>query len=185
MLNLLHCKIPIAFFVSFDQIIIMQNDQLIEKFYSAFQQRDYRTMQECYSDDVIFSDPVFLVLKGQEVKDMWEMLCKNAKDFSLNYSDITLIDEEYATCVWVATYTFSKTGRRVVNRIKAYMRIRDGKITEHSDAFRLSTWIGQALGWKGVLFGWTGFMKRAVQKNARKNLASFMNKKHGTEDQPL
>jgi len=57
------------------------------------------------------------------------------------------------------------------------MKLKDGIIIEHSDAFRLSKWIGQALGWKGVLFGWTGFMKKAVQKNALKNLQRFMEKK--------
>ena len=157
------------------------NKQVIERFYTAFQQLDYKTMQDCYSDDIVFSDPVFLVLHGDETKSMWEMLCKNAKEFSLTFSDIELLDEEYATCKWVATYTFSKTGNRVVNNIKAFMKLKDGKIIEHSDAFRLSTWIGQALGWKGVLFGWTGFMKRAVQKNARKNLTNFMEKKNASK----
>lgn len=156
------------------------NQQVIERFYTAFRQLDYKTMQDCYSEDIIFSDPVFLTLQGEEVKAMWEMLCRNAKDFSLSFSDIQLLDEEYATCRWTATYTFSKTGRRVVNHIKAFMRLRDGKITEHSDAFRLSTWIGQALGWKGVWLGWTGFMKKAVQKNARRNLEKFMQKKSDT-----
>jgi len=153
------------------------NQQVIERFYNAFQQLDYATMQDCYSDDIIFSDPVFGLLKGEEAKAMWEMLCKNARDFKLTYSDIELLDEEYATCKWTASYIFSKTGNKVENKIKAYMRFRDGKIIEHSDAFRLSTWLSQAMGWKGVLFGWTGFMKRAVQKNARKSLDAFMNKK--------
>jgi len=58
------------------------NKQIIEKFYSAFQQLDYRGMQNCYSDDIVFSDPVFLLLRGNEAKAMWEMLCKNARDFS-------------------------------------------------------------------------------------------------------
>jgi ketosteroid isomerase-like protein len=150
------------------------NQQIIGRFYSAFQKLDYATMNNCYSDDIIFSDPVFGLLKNGEVKAMWEMLCKNAKDFSLTYSDIQAIDEEYYTCKWTATYTFSKTGRKVVNQIKAFMRIHEGKIIEHSDAFRLSTWIGQALGWKGILFGWTGFMKRKIQKTARRNLEKFI-----------
>ena len=150
------------------------NKQVIERFYSAFQQLDYQAMQDCYRDDIVFSDPVFLVLTGNEVKAMWEMLCKNAKNFTLSYSDIVLLDDEYATCNWTASYTFSKTGNNVINPIKAFMKLKDGKIIEHSDAFRLSTWIGQALGWKGVLFGWTGFMKRAVQKNARKSLEKFL-----------
>lgn len=153
------------------------NKEVIHRFYTAFQQLEYKTMQNCYSEDIVFSDPVFGFLHGDEVKAMWEMLCKNAKDFSLTYSDIELIDDEYATCKWTAGYTFSKTGRRVVNNIKAFFRLKDGKIIEHSDGFRLSAWIGQALGWKGVLFGWTGFMKRAVKKNARKNLKIFIDKK--------
>jgi ketosteroid isomerase-like protein len=153
------------------------NEDIINRFYSAFQKLDDKTMNDCYAEDIVFSDPVFLVLKGDEVRAMWEMLCKNATDFSLTYSNIQMLDEEYATCNWVATYTFSKTGKKVVSRIKAYMKFYEGKIVEHSDAFRLSTWIGQALGWKGVLFGWTGFMKRAVQRNARKNLVKFMERK--------
>ena len=157
------------------------NKQTIERFYSAFQRLDYKTMQDCYNDDVVFSDPVFLLLKGDEVKAMWEMLCRNAKDFSLTYSDIELLDEEYATCRWVATYTFSKTGRRVVNHIKAFMRLKDGKIIEHSDAFRLSTWATQALGWTGAVFGWMGWMQRKIQKNARKNLVNFMAKKNASQ----
>jgi hypothetical protein len=57
------------------------------------------------------------------------------------------------------------------------MKLKDGKIIEHSDAFRLSIWIGQALGWKGKIFGWMGWMKRKVQKGARKNLIGFIEKK--------
>ena len=158
------------------------NKQIVEQFYTAFQQLDYKSMLACYSDDIVFSDPVFLLLRGTEAKSMWEMLCKNARDFTLSFSDIELIDQEYATCSWTASYTFSRTGRRVVNNIKAFMRFKDGKIIEHSDGFRLSTWAAQALGWKGVLFGWTGFMKRGIQKNARRNLAYFMQSKNASQN---
>ena len=158
------------------------NKQIIEKFYSAFQQLDYRGMQNCYSDDIVFSDPVFLLLRGNEAKAMWETLYKSARDFSLSFSEIELIDHEYATCSWTASYTFSRTGRKVVNHIKAFMRLKDGKIIEHSDGFRLSTWAAQALGWKGVLFGWTGFMKRGIQKNARKSLAYFIQSKNASQN---
>jgi ketosteroid isomerase-like protein len=151
------------------------NEALISRFYTAFQQRDFQTMNDCYTEDIVFSDPVFMLLRGDEVRSMWEMLCKNAKDFSLTFSDIVSEDDEYYTCKWVATYTFSKTGRKVVNNVKAFMRLRDGKIAEHSDAFRLSTWISQALGWKGVMFGWMGWMKRKVQLSARKSLSQYMN----------
>jgi len=158
------------------------NKQVIEKFYTAFQKLDYQTMNSWYSDDIVFSDPAFGLLRGEEAKSMWEMLCKNAKDFSLTFSNIQLLDEEYATCNWIATYTFSKTGRKVVNNIKDFMKLKEGKIVEHSDAFKLSKWAAQALGWKGELFGWMGWMKRKIQKNARKNLIAFIEKKNASQD---
>jgi ketosteroid isomerase-like protein len=159
------------------------NTEVISKFYTAFQQLDYQAMNSCYSDDIVFNDPAFGLLRGDEAKAMWEMLCKNAKNLSLTFSNIQLLDEEYATCNWVATYTFSKTGRRVVNNIKAFMRLKDGKIIEHSDGFKLSKWAAQALGLPGVLLGWTGFMKRKIQKNARKNLVAFIEKKNFPQSQ--
>jgi ketosteroid isomerase-like protein len=155
------------------------NEEIISTFYTAFQQRDAATMNSCYSDDIVFSDPAFGLLQGEEVKCMWEMLCKNAKDFSLQFSNIQLLDEEYATCNWTATYTFSKTGRKVVNNIKAFMKLKDGEIIEHSDGFKLSKWAAQALGLPGILFGWTNFMKSKIQKNARASLTKFMNKPVG------
>ncbi|MGB5005898.1 MAG: nuclear transport factor 2 family protein, partial [Ferruginibacter sp.] len=138
------------------------------------QQLDHRGMNSCYSDDIVFFDPVFGFLRGDEVRSMWEMLCKNAKDFSLTYSNIFHLDEEYSTCEWVATYTFSKTGKKVVNRIKANMLFADGKIIEHSDAFSLHRWSSQALGFTGWLLGWNRFFQRKIQNGARKNLMKFM-----------
>lgn len=153
------------------------NEEIIRRFYTAFQQKDYKTMQDCYSEDPVFNDQVFGLMQGEEVRAMWEMLCKNARDFSLEFSNIKLLDEEYATCNWTARYTFSKTGRNVVNRIKAHMRIQDGKITEHTDEFDIWKWSRQALGLPGLLFGWSGFMKNRIRVNARKNLERFMEKR--------
>ena len=153
-----------------------ENEELIQRFYDAFARLDYRTMQNCYSEDPIFNDPVFGVLQGDEVRAMWEMLCKNAKDFSLQYSLIE-IDGEYGTCNWTATYTFSKTGRRVVNKVKAHMRIQNGKITEHTDEFDIYKWSRHALGLTGILLGWSGYLKNKIRHDARSRLQKFMKNK--------
>jgi ketosteroid isomerase-like protein len=150
------------------------NEQLINKFYSSFQQLDYDGMNSCYSDDIIFFDPVFGLIQGDAVRSMWEMLCKNAKDFSLTYGNIIHLDEEYSTCDWVATYTFSKTGKKVVNKIRANMKFYNGKIIEHSDAFSLHRWSAQALGFSGWLLGWNKFFQRKIKNTAKKNLLKFM-----------
>ena len=109
------------------------HEELINKFYSAFQKLDHKGMIACYSDDIVFFDPVFGLLRGDEVRAMWEMLCKNAKDFSLTYSNITHLDEEYSTCEWVASYTFSKTGKKVVTALNA-----KAILTENNTAKKLN-----------------------------------------------
>ena len=55
---------------------------------------------------------------------------------------------------WVATYTYSATGRPVENRIDATFEFRDGRIVRHRDRFDLYRWARQALGPKGLLLGW-------------------------------
>jgi ketosteroid isomerase-like protein len=150
-----------------------ENEQLVNDFYKAFQSLDYKFMQSCYSANPIFNDPVFGILQGKEVGCMWEMLCRNAKNFSLEFGSIE-VDDEYTTCKWVATYTFSKTGRRVVNKVKAFMRIQNGKITEHTDEFDLYRWSRQALGLPGILLGWSGYLKNKIRHDARGRLEVFM-----------
>ena len=149
------------------------NEELIQTFYDAFARLDYATMQNCYTADPVFNDPVFGVLQGREVGCMWEMLCKNAKDFSLQVGGI-VVDGEYGTCEWTANYTFSKTGRHVINKVKAHMRIENGKITEHTDEFDIYKWSRQALGLPGILLGWSGYLKNKIRYDAKKKLQMFI-----------
>ncbi|MEJ7611664.1 MAG: nuclear transport factor 2 family protein [Ferruginibacter sp.] len=151
-----------------------ENEALINRFYSCFQRLDAAGMNACYSDDIAFYDPMFELLQGDAVKAMWEMLCKNAKDFSLGFDNIKDLGDGYYNCNWTATYTFSKTGRKVVNMCKAYMFIENGRITEHSDGWSLQKWSAQAIGIMGTLFGWAGFFRRKLKNNAKKNLMNYM-----------
>ncbi len=153
-----------------------ENQQLITRFYSAFKQADYKTMQECYHENAVFLDPVFQDLNTAEVRDMWEMLCKNAKNFSLQFSQVEA-DNEYGTCRWVANYTFSQTGKKVTNKVKAYFKFHEGKIVEHSDNFDLWKWSRQALGLTGWLLGWTEMLQKKIRNKAQDNLAKFMHSK--------
>ena len=154
-----------------------KKDEVIRKFYTAFQQLDYKAMNGCYSDNVVFFDPVFNLLHGERVFAMWEMLCKNAKDFELVFGNILMLDDEYTSCEWTAAYTFSATGRKVINKAKAYMRFADGKIIEHSDGFSIHKWSMQALGFSGWLLGWNRFFQNRIKNKATRNLQTFMEKK--------
>jgi ketosteroid isomerase-like protein len=149
-----------------------QNSQLITSFYTAFQQRDYKTMQNCYADKAVFNDEVFKNLNAEQVKSMWEMLLKKGKDLKLEFKNISAGDLK-GSAEWIATYTFSATQRKVVNHIYANFEFENGKIIKHTDHFNFHKWASQALGFKGTLLGWTNFLKKKVQQTALKNLEDF------------
>jgi ketosteroid isomerase-like protein len=148
------------------------NAALISKFYKAFQQKDFKTMQLSYADAATFSDPVFTDLDSTQVRNMWEMFCRTGKDLSIEYKDVYVVDD-VASATWIATYTFSATGKKVVNVIKAEFIIVDGKIVAHTDYFNFYKWARQAFGITGWLLGWTEMMKSKVRKAALKNLMNF------------
>jgi ketosteroid isomerase-like protein len=155
---------------------MQSNEKLIEKFYTAFKNLDAKTMNACYSDNIVFYDPMFDLLKGYETKAMWEMLCKNAKEFSLEFDSIKDLGDGYYNCNWKASYNFSKTGRRVINNGKAYMKIENGIITEHSDGWSFHKWSGQAIGVMGKLLGWSSLLKNKVKNTAKKSLLEYIQK---------
>jgi len=155
-----------------DASLSEQHRALITRFYEAFSRLDAEAMAACYTDDVVFSDPVFGELKGQEAGDMWRMLTARAKAFSVRFDSVRA-DERSGGAHWVATYLFSQTGRTVVNDIHARFVFRDGKICEHRDHFDLWRWSRQALGAKGALLGWTPLVQNAIKAQARKGLVAF------------
>ncbi len=151
------------------------NQQLLTRFYTAFQNRDHQSMQSCYAPNAIFSDPVFPNLSSTETKARWEMLCKRGKDLRLEFSNVEA-DEKTGSASWTAYYTFSGTGKKVKNHVKSGFKLENGLITGQVDEFDFYKWAAQALGLPGKLLGWTGWMKNKVRTSARKSLVSFMNK---------
>jgi ketosteroid isomerase-like protein len=152
------------------------NEKLIHHFYESFADKDYKAMQEYYADDATFSDEAFKNLNSAQVKAMWEMLCKRGKDLELTFQNVTA-DEKTGSAEWVAKYTFSQTGRKVENHIKANFEFANGKIVKHTDSFDFYKWISQALGLPGKLLGWTSFLQSKVRQKAMKSLEDFMKSK--------
>lgn len=151
------------------------NKAIIEQFYTAFQQKDYKTMQSLYHKDAVFSDPAFPNLDQRGVQAMWQMLITRGKDLELSFSEVKA-DENTGSCRWDANYTFSKTGNKVHNIIFATFVFKDGKIIKHTDSFDFYRWSSQALGMMGKLLGWTSFLKNKVQQTANEQLIVFRQK---------
>lgn len=148
------------------------NEQLIHSFYQSFQKLDAEGMAACYHPDVEFSDPAFPDLKGDMVSNMWRMLCSQAKNFELSYSDVSA-DGMSGSANWQASYDFSRTGRRVHNKIQASFLFEDGKIIQHVDSFNFWRWSKMALGPVGLMLGWTPMLRQKVSTMANSSLNKY------------
>ena len=84
------------------------------------------------------------------------------------------LDAQVGSAHWRAHYTFSQTGRAVVNDVRATMRFADGLIADHVDAFDFHRWARQALGTRGLLLGWTPLLRNAVRRRARAGLDEYL-----------
>ena len=150
-----------------------ENKQLIERFYEAFDRHDGDAMAACYAPAARFSDPVFPGLRGEEPGAMWRMLTGRSDDLKVELLEHDA-DDSTGTAHWRATYTFTQTGRHVVNDVRARFRFEDGLIADHEDDFSFHRWSRQALGAPGLLLGWTPVLRSATQRKARASLDQFL-----------
>ncbi len=151
---------------------------LIEGFYDAFDKRDGDRMAACYAPGAHFSDPVFTDLNGDEPGAMWRMLTGQAEDLRVELLEHDA-DGERGSARWWARYTFSRTGRPVVNDVRATFRFEDGLIADHVDEFGFHRWARQALGAPGLLLGWTPIVRNATRRQARASLDRFLEAERG------
>ena len=142
---------------------------VVERLYAAFDRRDGEAMAALYAPDGHFRDPVFGDLTGAEAGAMWRMLTRTARDLK-----VELPEHDATSAHWIAHYTFSATGRPVVNDVRARFRIENGLIVDHVDEFSFWKWSRQALGPKGLVLGWTPFLRAKVGRTARAGLDQFM-----------
>jgi ketosteroid isomerase-like protein len=138
---------------------------IVEEFYQAFSDLDAEKMAACYHDDICFADPAFGQLQGERARNMWRMLVESqkGKDFKVFAKDI-VCDGQTGSATWEAHYTFGSSGRPVHNIIQAKFKIQDSKIISHLDDFNLHRWAGQAMGFSGMIIGWTSFFRTRLLK---------------------
>ena len=148
------------------------NAMAIERLYAALDAGDAETMAALYAPDATFHDPAFGDLDGDGVRAMWRMLCAQAQDLDVTASGVEAGDDA-GSADWVATYTFTATGRPVVNRIHASFRFRDGLIAEHRDDFSLWRWSRQALGPAAFLIGSNPLGQAILRRQVRGRLNAW------------
>jgi len=149
------------------------NTELIDRFYTAFQERDADAMNACYAPGIKFSDPVFGVLEGDRARAMWKMLAGRSAGLELTYQ-VGTVDDTTGSATWQAKYDFSQTGRSVDNHISSKFWFENGLIVRQEDTFSLWRWASMALGPKGQFLGWLPPVQAAIRKQAAGGLEAFM-----------
>lgn len=153
-----------------------KHKKIITAFYEAFSKGKANDMVAHYHPDIVFEDPAFGLLKGEEANAMWKMLIERSKgNIKVTFSDVKVVGNR-GSASWEAAYIFGPDKRKVVNKIKAVFEFKDGKIIRHTDSFDVWKWASQALGWKGWLLGWTPFMKNQIKKQSKGLLKKYMEK---------
>lgn len=153
------------------------NEQLIKDFYSHLNQKNHQKMAEAYTENATFKDELFL-LKGIEVKAMWRMLCEaSSQDFRIECKKVQA-DDQKGTAEWEAFYTFSRTGKKVHNKLKSTFEFRDGKIHVQEDIFNFWSWSSQAFGIVGLLMGWTSGFRNKIKETINQSLQKFIEKNY-------
>jgi ketosteroid isomerase-like protein len=147
------------------------NARLIRELYEAMDRHDGEAMANLYEPDGRFHDPAFGELSGDETGDMWRMLTARAEDLRVELAEHS-VRGDTGSARWIARYTFTRTGRPVVNEVDARFRFHDGRIAEHEDSFSFWKWARQALGPAGLVLGLPP-MNQLVRRRARSDLAEF------------
>ncbi len=155
------------------------NRATIERFYSAFAERNGAAMTACYAPGAHFRDPAFGDLEGDQIGAMWRMLTGRASDLEIELHEHEA-GEETGSAHWIARYTFS-TGRPVVNDVQASFRFdAQGLIVDHVDEFDFRRWATQALGFKGRLVALLPPLRAKAREQALAQLAAHRRDETGS-----
>lgn len=150
----------------------MASTGVIGRFYEAFARGDAAGMADCYHAAATFEDPAFGPLERTAACAMWAMLLARSGDLVITHQVLSEGETE-AIARWEARYTFTRTGRPVVNHIQATFHLEDGLIRTHRDHFSFWAWSRQAFGVTGVLLGWLPWFRHKVRAEALRALQSY------------
>jgi len=90
--------------------------QLVETLFTSLQALNHHAMAACYHEAATFSDIAFQLQGRKQIHAMWHMICQ--KGINVQVQSITAAGDSVRARI-VDTYTFSDTGRQVVNSIES------------------------------------------------------------------
>ena len=135
----------------------------VYNYYSAFRKLNADAMINCYSNSIIYKDPLFGILQSEDVFIKTKMLCDILRnsEFKLKLISNSKI-EDVIVVHWEADLLFGKKKREIICQIKSEFIVERETITSHTDDFSINNLAVQATGLKGSIVGSTSFFKRKL-----------------------
>jgi SnoaL-like domain len=145
------------------------NTRLIATLYSSLRDDKPDAAAACYAADAHFEDIAFRLDGREWILQMWRLVCSG--DVGVSF-DSVIADDQKGRANWVASYTFTDTGRKVINPTTAHFTFRDGLIVNHVDRCDAMAWARQAYPFpKNLAAGLVGPVRRYV---AHQKLKQFI-----------
>jgi len=142
---------------------------VIETVYAALRDGKPHAAAACYASDPYFEDIAFQLHGRERICQMWRLVC--SRNVRVTFDSVAA-DDNTGSGHWVASYTFSETGRPIVNDIRSSFKFSDGLIADHRDQCDPHHWASQAYTFpKSLLAGYVAPLRRF---KARQKLEQFI-----------
>jgi limonene-1,2-epoxide hydrolase len=161
----------------------MSNEDVVKKFFSCYQQHDFKGMHSCLDENIKFSDFAYDI-QGDQVKAMWHLFCisylPRKKPVDIPEFKIIEIAGNTVLAKYRVSYLYGEKERPVDYWIEAYFKIKDNKICEQQDEFdSVSTFgfVEMALGFPYQLIAikpLDQILRVLINKKVMKKLNKFM-----------
>jgi hypothetical protein len=140
------------------------NAALLNRLFTALDDRDPEAMAACYRKNARFRDIAFNLPNRKWIAHMWRMICSDEVAIEVDDLEIVQADDRIGRVRVVETYTFH-TGKpkpddkvRVRNAIESRFEFEGGKIRRQDDDCDSKLWGRRAMG-EGI----TGFLAGRIR----------------------
>lgn len=146
---------------------------LLQRLFSL-NQHDHKAMAGCHHLNAKFTDIAFDLRSKKQIHAMWHMICRpegHEGDIAAMFH-VVHADDRRGWVNLVDDYTFSSTGRKIINVIDSHFCFENGLIIEQRDFCDPHAWAAMALGGVGGFLASRSHFLRSFK--ARQRLHKFV-----------
>lgn len=156
----------------------LTNKAVVNAFYAAYQQHNYRAMKACLHPDVEFSDLAFERLSGDDVFAMWRWFTaphgERTEAVRVVFYAVDGVEDDVVYARYEVDYSLGGANR-INYLIYSELTLCDGRIVRHLDIPTISNYqfARMAMGFPKCLLALTPFFEPILRRAMARKLAAF------------